>query len=55
MRDSYVALTLEQGANLDTQLSRSGAVEPRLGWNTRLSARGPEQAQRRVLFSLASS
>ena len=53
--DFDVALTLEQGANLDTQLSRSGAVEPRLGWNTRLSARGPEQAQRRVLFSLASS
>lgn len=53
--DFDVALTLEQGANLDTQLSRSGAVEPRLGWNTRLSARGPDQAQRRVLFSLASS
>jgi predicted component of type VI protein secretion system len=32
---------------------RSGRAA--LGWNTRLSARGPDQAQQRVLFSLASS
>lgn len=53
--DFDIALTLEREAQLETQLARTGPVEPRLGWNTRLTARGPDQAQQRVLFSLASS
>jgi len=52
--DFEVALTLEPGASLQTQLARDAAVEPRLGWNTRLSATAPDRAQARVLFSPAS-
>ncbi|MCC7011412.1 MAG: type VI secretion system baseplate subunit TssG [Planctomycetes bacterium] len=52
--DFELALRLAPGERLESRLSVRGKGEARLGWTSQLSARSAQQADTRVLFSLAA-